>query len=128
MRTCLAEKGITLPSRDTNAAPPTGAPSGAPQSNSGGGPGLTDGVERKAMQEAMQACGGDFGGGFPGSAGGVGSTAFEAYSSCLTDNGVTMPKTGQARPNLDQNDPTLAAAQKTCAPLLPGPQPRPGAS
>ena len=128
VRACLAEKGFTLPSRDPNAAPPTGAPTGAPQSGEGGGPGLPDGVDQQAMQEAMQACGGNFGGGFPGGAGGIGSTAFEAYNSCLSDNGVKMPTTGQTRTDLDQSDPKVSAAMKTCAPLMPSRQPAPAAS
>ncbi len=136
LRTCLAGKGITLPSRDPNASAPSGmptsAPTGQPQGSQGlpgggAGPQLPDGVDQQAFQDAMQACGGRMGA-FAGGPGGPGGTAFEAYRSCLTDHGVTLPTTAGSRPNLDQGDPKVAAAMKTCAPLMPSRAPAPAAS
>lgn len=137
LRTCLAEKGITLPSRDPDASRPTdmptAAPTGRPQDGQGfgrgfadgTGPGLPDGVDQQAFQDAMQACGG--GSFFGGGPNGPGGTAFEAYVSCLTDHGVTMSTAGP-RTQLDSSDPKVAAAEKTCAPLRPSRQPSPAAS
>ncbi|MDP2288802.1 MAG: hypothetical protein Q8M73_09605 [Actinomycetota bacterium] len=131
LRSCLAAKGITLPNRTGDGAPPTGAPNGAPPAGQGAGPGLPDGIDQQAFQDAMQACGANFSGGFPGgagAAGGPGSTAFEAYRSCLDDHGVSLPNTAGSRPNLDQSDPEVSAAMKTCAPLMPSRQTAPAAN
>ncbi|MDO8731050.1 MAG: hypothetical protein Q7L55_00505 [Actinomycetota bacterium] len=129
LRACLAKKGITLPSRAPDAVRPTAVPTGAPQAGQGfaGGRGLPAGVDQQSFQAAMQACGGNFGGGFQAGANGPGSTAFQAYRSCLTDHGVTLPPTAGARPNLDGSDPKLSAAMKICAPLMPTRQPAPAA-
>jgi len=138
---CLAKQGIKLPSQ----APGTGGfnrPSGAP--GAGGvmsarprptgsrAPFTPTGVDPQKFQKAIQACGGSgFAGGLSGAGrGGQNSTAFQAFSSCLKDHGVkSSPTTGVT--GLNQKDPKVAAALKTCAPLMPkfgGQRPTPLAS
>ena len=73
--------------------------------------------------EAPERRAGRFGGGF-----GQNSQAFQAYTSCLKDHGVTVPSgpsgaSGARRTPGDfrnlQSDPKFAAANKTCQVLLP---------
>ncbi|MCU1486996.1 MAG: hypothetical protein JWN67_3742, partial [Actinomycetia bacterium] len=91
-------------------------------------PSLPAGVTQAQLQAAQDACadkrpaGGGFGGG--GGGGAAGSTAFQAYASCLADHGVTVTTAsttaGQpARPGIDRNDPDFAKANETCSALLP---------
>ena len=143
-RSCLAQHGITLPSREPGSFGQGGAPggTGGAPGGSGGAPGAGQGLpgggqgfpgsgNSKAFQDAMKACGGasGFGGMRPG-AGGPNSGAFQAYRSCLSDHGVAMPTAGGPRPQLSTSDPKVAAALKTCAPLRPSFQgnPAPAAS
>jgi len=91
-----------------------------------------------ANQAAFSACrsklpGGGFGG--RGFAGGASATQLKAYMSCLSDNGVKVPKTattpttgvaggsgfGGFRSPLAgvRSDPHFAAANKICRALLP---------
>jgi hypothetical protein len=142
--TCLSNHGVTLPSRGPGARPsvrPSGAPrpSRSPGTGGGGfgggngggfggggfGGGFTDpstppsGVDAATWAAALSACQSvqpSFGGG----QGGFNNSAFTAYRNCLSDHGVTF-STG---PNgLDPNDPKVAAALKTCAPLRPSGRP-----
>jgi hypothetical protein len=119
LRNCLKQHGVTLPAGfgGGNGAPPSG---GTPGSfPAGGTPGsLPGGVDAQKLQSAFQACGGS-GGGFPG--GGQNGQALQAYTSCLSDHGVKVPKrTGSSTPpTLDRNSSTFLAANKVCAALLP---------
>jgi hypothetical protein len=51
---------------------------------------------------------------------GTQSPAFEAYSSCLKDHGVTLPD-GGGFGGVNRDDPTFKAADAICAPLRPAP-------
>jgi hypothetical protein len=82
------------------------------------------GVDATTWKNALAACksvqpsfarGGTGGAGGAGGFGG-GSTAFQAYRNCLMSHGVSA-STGTNQ--LNTADPTIAAAMKTCAPLLP---------
>ena len=151
---CLKGYGITLPAgsfggrRRPGASGATGA-SGAGGTGGfrggggfGGGPPISvPGVSAAKVQTAFTACrsklpnGGSFGGG--GFASGANAEAFQAYLSCLGDNGVVVPKTttttsgpsgatgtrprggfGSQLRDL-RSQPKYAAAAKTCQPLLP---------
>ena len=124
-RTCLTQHGVTLPTRPTqppNATAPTG--SGPATGNGGGfGGGLRAVIADPANKAAVDACRsllpeGGFGNG--GNAGGRGQ-ALQAYFSCLTDNGVTVPTTvaGSPPPSIDRTTPAFAAANAKCRVLLP---------
>ncbi len=113
---CLKQHGVTLPAGLGNGGPPTGeTPGSFPP---GGTPGsLPAGVDQQKLQDAFKACGGT-GGGFPG--GGQNTQAFQAYTSCLGDHGVTVtPAKGSTPATFDRNSAAFAAANKTCAALLP---------
>jgi hypothetical protein len=148
---------ISLPTGGTGTRPsgrPTARPTGVRPSRSpgagggfggggftggggfGGGAGIfgdpttpPSGVSQSTWTAALAACksvqpsfaAGGFGG--RGGAGG-GGTAFQAYRNCLTSHGVSA---SAAPGNLSTADPTIAAAEKACQPLLPtrGPNPSP---
>ncbi|HEY5013173.1 MAG TPA: hypothetical protein VIK61_10775 [Acidimicrobiia bacterium] len=141
-RTCLSQHGVTLPQRtrptgSSGSPPPSGSGAGglAGDGGFGGGSGsgfgggtpqsLPKGVTAAQFAAAQTACrsklpsGGLFGGG-------QGGQAFQAYTSCLRDHGVTIsrvaPQTtvaGSPRPTFNRNDPKFVAANKVCAALLP---------
>lgn len=118
-----------------------GGGSGGPGSFPGGGAGRRGGFFggggaglSSAQQAAFAACrsnlpgGGRFGG--RGFAGGASATQLKAYLSCLSDNGVKVPKTstsaaGGSGPRSFislrgvRSDPRFAAANKICRALLP---------
>jgi hypothetical protein len=136
---CLKKNGVT---------PPSGRPTGGPGGGGQGGGGFQRSMSPE-MQKASQACrslmpsGGFGGGGF----GGQDSSALQAFQACLKTHGVTLPTarpsgpppSGATRPpgggqgagpglrGLNTSDPKVAAAVKTCRPLLPtgAPTPRP---
>ena len=137
-RTCLQQHGITLPSRAPGSFGQGGGQGGQGFAGGPGGPAGAQGGQgfaggqgnSQAFQDAIKACGGaNFGGFRPGGAG-PNSAAFQAYRSCLSDHGVTLPTAGGARSNLATPDPKTAAALKKCAPLRPSfqRQPAPAAS
>ncbi len=138
---CLNKNGVTisLPSRGTGVRP-SGRPSGGvrPSRSPGAGGGFGGGgfggggfggglfgdannppagVSQATWSAALTACKSvqpSFGGG--NGFGGGGGTAFQAYRNCLTSHGVSA----SAAPNsLKTSDPTVAAAEKACQPLLP---------
>ena len=122
MTECLKQHGVTLPAGfgdRGNGGPPAGGP--PPSFPAGGTPGsLPGGVDQQKLQSAFKACGG--GNGFPGGGGGRNSQAFQAYTSCLGDHGVKVPKqTGTTPPTFDRNSAAFVAANKVCAALLPTP-------
>jgi hypothetical protein len=116
---CLKQHGVTLPAGfgggGNGGPPPSGTPGSPP---AGGTPGsLPAGVDQQKLQAAFKACGGT-GNGFPG--GGQNSQAFQAYTSCLSDHGVKVPKqTGSTPATFDRTSAAFVAANKVCAALLP---------
>jgi hypothetical protein len=147
-RDCMAKNGVNLPDfRQGNGpgGPAGGAPSGAPTGTPGaggpgadgagadgagpGGPGgfpLPAGVDQATFDKARQACAGlrpNFGGGQRGQ---IDPTALAAFKSCLGDHNVTVGTGQDWFRQLDRTDPTVAAALKTCGPLLPFPGNRNG--
>lgn len=122
---CLKQHGVTLPAGFGNGGPPAGETPGSPPAGgtpgslpAGGTPGsLPVGVDQQKLQSAFKACGGT-GSGFPG--GGRNSQAFQAYTSCLGDHGVKVTQAKGSTPaTFDRNSAAFAAANKTCAALLP---------
>jgi hypothetical protein len=141
-RTCLSQHGVTLPqrTRPTGTPPPSGGGTGGLPGDGGGFGGggfgggfggggtpqsLPPGVTATQFAAAQSACRSKLpAGGFFG--GGRGGAAFQAYTSCLRDHGVTIPGgtsqttvAGSPRPTFNRNDPKFVAANKVCAALLP---------
>lgn len=150
-RDCLAQHGVKLPSFSPGAGRPSGRPSdrpsGRPSGGFGGGfgAGLGGASADPQTQKAVQACASLRPQFNRGAGGGADSSAFQAFTSCLKDHGVTLPSAsprspGSASPGstsrprgggffgaggLDTSDPKTAEAYNTCKPLLPQ---RPSAS
>lgn len=147
-RDCLSQHGVDLPSFAPRTGRPSGRPSGMPSGRPSGGGGFGGfggfggASADPRTQAAMQACASlrpQFSG--RGGAGGAGgdSSAFQAFTSCLKDHGVTLPSssaspgaTGRSRggmfgAGLNTSDPKVAAAYNTCKALLPQ-RPSPSAS
>ena len=126
-RTCMANHGVTLPQRNRNRTPGTGGSEGStPNSFSGGGGGggfgggLANrfntppaGVDPTKWQNALNACRSQLPTG-----GSFNSSAFQAFRSCLSDHGVTMPANGGFA-GINRNDPKFVSAMTICRPLLP---------
>jgi hypothetical protein len=140
---CMSEHGVDLPDGGPmggvrpSGAPsgmPTGAPSGMPtdipSGMPGGGPGAQaaapSGVDADTWTAAQAACsalaptGGPArpGGGPPAATGGA--AQFSVFWSCMSDHDVTAPASGLPT-DLDESDPTVAAALAICDALLPDP-------
>src|SRR5262249_29607277 len=128
-----------------SSAPPSLQLGGAPQTQVQGQGNASNApaspppsFDRSKFQAAQQACAsllpegasfGPFGG---GQGGGPNASAFNAYRSCLSDHGVTLPRrqNGQAANggsassssppvSIDRNSDAFKAANTVCAPLLP---------
>jgi hypothetical protein len=127
-QSCLAQHGITLPSRGqegrpfpSGSRPPGGMPEGA-------------GVDRETWQKAQEACASVMPTAGAGGFGGGNNSAFAAYRNCLTEHGVAA--SAGAGMQLNTADAKVAAAEKACAALRPtgrpggggGAQPTPAAS
>jgi hypothetical protein len=97
---CLRQHGITRP---------TGQPSGRPQ---GQRPSMSP--EQRTAMEACRSLRPNGGRG-----GGMGGTAFQAYRSCLKNNGVDLPQGPGGARQLKTTDPKVAQALKKCRPLMP---------
>lgn len=130
---CLRQHGVNIPT-----ARPSGRPSGRP----GGGFFRSAGANRQAVQACRSLA--PRRGGF----GRRGMQELQAFRSCLSDHGVTLPTpTPGVRPpgaqrtpgarrtpggglfgRFDASDPKVAKAFKTCRPLLPTFSPRPSPS
>jgi hypothetical protein len=135
--TCLSKNGITIqvPSgRPSGGRPggfpscgvlPTDRPTGAAGGGFGGGGGLRkpDGVDDATWQKAQDACASLRPSGGPGGGNGQDNGALRAYRDCLTNHGVSV-STGVGQ--LSTDDPTVAAAEKACAALLPSAAPTSG--
>jgi hypothetical protein len=137
-RKCLATHGVELPKTDgfsgggtPGGGPPSGSlpegarPGGSVPGGNGGAPtsSLPKGVSQKKFNKAQKACRSKLPKGARGGGPGGGSAEFQAYLSCLRDHGVDVPEPGRngsnRLPNFDPNDPTFAAANKTCGALAP---------
>jgi hypothetical protein len=130
-RSCMSAHGVKL---TLNPRPPASAEGGAGSVAGAGSPtgdafprgtgtgsfvprNLPKGVTVKKYEAARKACASKLpAGGF--GFGGRNSQQFQAYLSCLSDHGVTVPKTGGLR-GLNRNDPTFQAANQICGVLLP---------
>jgi hypothetical protein len=99
---CLKEQGVELPE-------------GLDANNPLGG-GIPEGVDIAALQPAMAACRDKLPAGLP--AGGAGRPDMAAYTTCLQDNGVTLPDASNIA-SFDRSDPAFVDANKVCSPLLP---------
>ncbi len=126
---CMSSQGVTLqlPNRPRNAngGPPSTTPGETRPPGEGGfgggfGGGLASrfetapaGVDPVKYKAALAACRSKLPTG-----GGLNSSAFQAYRSCLQDHGVTLPATGGTG-TINRNDPKVQAALATCRPLLP---------
>jgi hypothetical protein len=132
--TCLSQNGVTLPSPSTTAPPTTSAGSASAGSGRGfgGGGALSAVLANPADAAAVTACKSlqpTFGGGGGANATPANRAAYQAYLSCLADNGVTVPRTtpatgstpaaGGPRVTINQSDPNYAAANAKCKVLLP---------
>jgi hypothetical protein len=125
---CLSQNGVTItpPSGFPGGTPPTGGlPNGAPPSGlpaggfPGGGFAKPAGVDDATWQKAQKTCASLN----PiGQSGGPNDSAWRAYRNCLANHGVNASP-GEGQP--DSSDPTMAAAQKACAALLPTGVPTP---
>ena len=114
---CMKQQGVEVP---------TGARF---QQGSGAAEAPPASIDRSKLDAAREACGdllpegAVFGG--PGggavAAGGVDATAFNAYRSCMSDHGVTIPERqpDQAPVSIDRGSDSFKAANDVCAPLLP---------
>ncbi|MEZ5145172.1 MAG: hypothetical protein R2726_22080 [Acidimicrobiales bacterium] len=119
-RDCLAQHGVTLPTRGQGGP---GDTAGANAGGQGGGFGGLDTSDPK-VQDAMNACAGLRP---AGSGNGPGGQAAQAYLTCLRDHGVTVPSTPpgtdasgrRTRPSIDTSDPKYAAASQACEALRP---------
>jgi hypothetical protein len=129
VRECLKKNGITLPKFT-----PGQRPSGATH-----GPVLPKGVSKSQYEAAVKKCGGR-GGVFGGGAGRFSSPevkkALAKFSSCMSENGVTIPKANTSgrgpifsSKNLDTSSAKFKTAETKCSKDLGGAfRARPGAA
>ncbi|MGZ4673728.1 MAG: hypothetical protein ACXWBO_00800 [Ilumatobacteraceae bacterium] len=120
---------MTLPSipAGTNAGPPaSNDPNANPQGGGNRGAGIRAILQDPANAKAVAACQSlqpQFGGGNRAN-----RAAYQAYLSCLADNGVAVPTTSAAPapgsrsgppPTVNKSDPNFPAANAKCKVLLP---------
>jgi hypothetical protein len=133
-RDCLSQHGLKLPSFSGR---PSGRPSGSGRPGGFGG-GFGGASADPATQKALQACE-SLRPQFNGRRGGGDNSAYQAFTSCLKDHGVTLPTPSPGASNsparrggfgtIDTSDPKTAKAYTTCKPLLPTrPAPSPSAT
>lgn len=140
-RTCLTDHGVTLPTRPTTAtvagaAPATTVAGQGRGANGGFAGGIQAIMADPANKTAVDACAslvpaGGFGQGGQGRAPNPArAAARQAYYSCLSDNGVTVPTTVAGGPpvSIDQTAPAFAAANAKCQALLPARTPNSSSS
>ena len=118
---CMKQQGVEIP---------TGARF---QRGSGTAEAPAASIDSSKLQAAQEACGdllpegANFGGpgGFGGAnGGGVDTSAFNAYRSCMSDHGVTIPERQDNQPDqppasIDRDSDSFNAANDVCASLLP---------
>jgi hypothetical protein len=122
-RSCIEDKGVTVP--DQNGSPPAGGgpPGGGP---SGGG---ANGEDFQKLQQAMQDCGVNMpnppqgGGNFDPS---QMRKQISQYAACVRKNGYVLPEPNTSgngpvfdSSQVNQNDPKFKAASAKCQDLLP---------
>ncbi len=144
---CMKEQGVELPNgagfqpgAGGGEAPPGSFQLGQgqqgqgqpPQGQAGNGS-APPSFDTSKLQAAQEACGdllpegANFGGpgGFGGAnGGGVDTSAFDAYRSCMSDHGVTIPERQDNQPDqppasIDRDSDSFKAANDVCASLLP---------
>ena len=125
---CLRQHGVNVPDRPprtdgTQGTAGTGPTTTRVRGNGNGGtrPSTTlpPGVDASTFEAARQACQSQLpANGGPGGPGGQNSSAFQAYTSCLKDHGVTLPANGGFG-GVNRDDPAFKAADAVCAPLRP---------
>jgi hypothetical protein len=127
-RDCMKQNGVDLPAGDGFGR---GQGGGGP-STSGGTPAsarppqsLPPGVDQATFDKAQAACRSKLPTGGLGQGQARGGAAFQAYLSCLRDNGVPVPTTqagvSSPPPSIDRTAPAFAAADAKCRVLLPTP-------
>jgi hypothetical protein len=134
---CLQQHGVKVPAGSERAFPsgsrrprPSGSfvrPSGSfsrPPGGYGGFGFLGSATADPATQAALKACASllpkdGFGRG-GGQGGGISATTYAAFTSCMSDNGVTIAATDAQTGlrDLDRSDPKTAAALKICQAIL----------
>jgi hypothetical protein len=127
-RTCLTSHGVNLPTT-TTAAP--GATPGSGPRFGGGFSTINSILQDPANASAVAACKSlqpTFGQANPAL-----RAAYQAYLSCLSDNGVAIPTTTsgttpQPRVTINTSDPNYAAANAKCKVLLPNRNGTPGST
>jgi hypothetical protein len=133
---CMNSHGVTVPTRGRtgpsgSGGPPSTTPGGTRPPGSGfGGGNLADrfatppaGVDPAKYATALAACKSTLPTVGPTGGNGQNNSAFQAYRSCLSDHGVTLPTsgggTGGGLGSINRNDPTVKAALTACQALLP---------
>jgi hypothetical protein len=109
---CFKANGVNLPAGSFGAG--AGQGSGTP-------PSLPAGVDQAALQKALGACQQYLPAGAGAGTGAGNNADFQAYFTCLKDNGANVPdlSAGGAPPSIDQNDPTFTKAAAACTALAP---------
>ena len=119
---CLADHGVQLPAGGAipgsgGTAPSGSRPAGGPAGSLPiGGPGgsLPAGIDQTKLQEGIQACQSVA----PAGAGGIDTTQFQAFATCLKDNGVDA-SAATAFQQLNSTDPAVQKAVQACQALAP---------
>ncbi len=134
-RDCLKQNGVDLPAGGfgrgqggQGSSSSVAADAGSTPPDSARSPrALPPGVDQATFDKAQAACRSKLPAGGFGQGGGQrrGGPAFQAYLSCLRDNGVPVPTTQAGvsgpPPSIDRNSPAFAAADAKCRVLLPTP-------
>jgi hypothetical protein len=139
-RNCLSQHGVSLPSGGPGSGGFGGGGFGGGSGSGSGGGG--SGGTSSTFQKAAAACaslrpsfgsrGGGFGGGFGGAGGGGFATAIQAFRTCMSDHGESIPTTRPSSPpttgssfadrllnGLNPSNSKVAAAVKACESKLP---------
>ncbi len=120
---CMKQNGVDFPSFDPNGAPPSGMPapgtSGFPGPGGPGGPAGPGGND-PAFAKAIEACKSLAPQGF-GKRPSMDANALKAFTTCMSDNGITISDSENPFSGIDRNDPMAKAALDTCRSLLPMP-------
>jgi hypothetical protein len=128
---CMSSHGVTLPARvrrgppGTGGTPPSTTPGGTRPAGGNGGGNFADrfatapaGIDPAKYKTALDACRSTVPNGGPNGGNGQNNSAFQAYRSCLSDHGVTLPTTGGLG-SINRNDPKVKTALTACQALRP---------